>query len=359
MCYVEPTKDMYIKPKHPHVDSNGLVYSPYLNKWNERSTLSEFVVFMISAFESDPPVLSKVAQPFEAYPYQHQQQQHSPQQQQHSPQQQQFQQQPSSWTSYPGQPQQNYAKPYAQPYQPPVTPSPQHQHQHQSQPQQPQPSPHQSQDQKKAELIKQVTHRMQEKIRKDRRERDGEISTLLDQQAALNLSSQKIASTLNDMKKEKADLEGTLERLNSRSEEAEKWLSENQADKKIDIDSIIYYGDSWSQQLFELSAKDHALEDTMDILSRILHTGASNLDVQAYLKQIRLLAHEQFFVRALAIKINLKQKEQQRGMRFNSNFGMSQQQGAMMQGPNNNNMSNQFNSNNNNNQYIPNNGLWR
>lgn len=34
MMYVVPTPDMVIKPRHPFVDPNGLVGSPYLHNWS-------------------------------------------------------------------------------------------------------------------------------------------------------------------------------------------------------------------------------------------------------------------------------------------------------------------------------------
>jgi hypothetical protein len=51
VCYVTPTHDMCVKPKHRHVDTHGMVYLPYLNEWTaSRSSLSELTTIMSSVF---------------------------------------------------------------------------------------------------------------------------------------------------------------------------------------------------------------------------------------------------------------------------------------------------------------------
>lgn len=92
-CYVTPTPDMRVKANHLHVDLHGMVYLPYLNQWNPRSSLSELVTFMSSVFSQDPPVYRY--DPNRPAPggggaqqqrHQQQQQQHQQQQQQQRPQ---------------------------------------------------------------------------------------------------------------------------------------------------------------------------------------------------------------------------------------------------------------------------------
>ncbi|KAF4653323.1 hypothetical protein FOL47_010592 [Perkinsus chesapeaki] len=58
-CFVSPTAGMSIKPRHQHVDHNGMVYLPYLNAWSPySSTLPELVTIIASTFSADPPVYS-------------------------------------------------------------------------------------------------------------------------------------------------------------------------------------------------------------------------------------------------------------------------------------------------------------
>lgn len=51
--------DMVIKPNHRHVDTQGLVYLPYLHSWTPASsTLQELVSVLCSVFGQNPPVYS-------------------------------------------------------------------------------------------------------------------------------------------------------------------------------------------------------------------------------------------------------------------------------------------------------------
>ena len=52
---------MVIKANHPHVDTQGLVYLPYLHNWNpSTSTLKDLVSVMCGVFGNHPPLFSKV-----------------------------------------------------------------------------------------------------------------------------------------------------------------------------------------------------------------------------------------------------------------------------------------------------------
>jgi hypothetical protein len=56
--------DMVIKPNHRHVDTQGLVYMPYLHSWTPASsTLQELTSALSGVFGQDPPVYSKTSSP--------------------------------------------------------------------------------------------------------------------------------------------------------------------------------------------------------------------------------------------------------------------------------------------------------
>jgi len=60
LCYVNPTQNMIIKPKHKHVDLNGQCYLPYLSTWvANTSNLLGLVQTMCGVFSQDPPVRSQ------------------------------------------------------------------------------------------------------------------------------------------------------------------------------------------------------------------------------------------------------------------------------------------------------------
>jgi len=61
--FVRPTENMTIKPQHRHVGSDGMIYLPYLNQWNARTSnpLCELAAIMASIFSADPPLFSRPA----------------------------------------------------------------------------------------------------------------------------------------------------------------------------------------------------------------------------------------------------------------------------------------------------------
>ena len=59
LCYVRPTKDMTIKMSR-HVDSNGRIYLPYLNEWNETtSDIMGTIQMMQFVFGENCPVYQR------------------------------------------------------------------------------------------------------------------------------------------------------------------------------------------------------------------------------------------------------------------------------------------------------------
>lgn len=63
LCFVEPTADMAVVEKHPHVDYAGRVYLPYLNQWDagQGSSLLGAAHAMVAVFQSHPPLYTKPA----------------------------------------------------------------------------------------------------------------------------------------------------------------------------------------------------------------------------------------------------------------------------------------------------------
>lgn len=65
VCYVRlADPSMYLKPNHKHVGSDGKIYLPYLSEWNTNTHhLVELVVAMSSVFSAEPPVFSRPTPP--------------------------------------------------------------------------------------------------------------------------------------------------------------------------------------------------------------------------------------------------------------------------------------------------------
>jgi hypothetical protein len=55
-CYVKPTHDMAIKPRHMHVDSAGFVYHMYLTSWTRANNIKALCDTLSAAFSQDAPV---------------------------------------------------------------------------------------------------------------------------------------------------------------------------------------------------------------------------------------------------------------------------------------------------------------
>ena len=95
----------------------------------------------------------------------------------------------------------------------------------------------------------------------------------------------------------------------------EEWLRHNDnTAPEVDIDTAFEPVDVWSKQLLESSASDYVLEDCMYSLTKAVAADDSEsrkLSVDAYLKQTRTLARDQFFHRALAFKVRAAQAQAQ------------------------------------------------
>ena len=95
----------------------------------------------------------------------------------------------------------------------------------------------------------------------------------------------------------------------------EEWLQLNDKSvSEVDIDSAFEPVNIWSKQLLENSAADYVLEDCMYSLAKAVAADDSEsrkLSVDAYLKQTRTLARDQFFHRALAFKVRAQQAQAQ------------------------------------------------
>lgn len=59
ILFVLETSSVAIKPQHPHVGPNGMVYLPYLHQWNEQSNLVQCLGALLAVFEQKPFVYAR------------------------------------------------------------------------------------------------------------------------------------------------------------------------------------------------------------------------------------------------------------------------------------------------------------
>ena len=130
---------------------------------------------------------------------------------------------------------------------------------------------------------------------------------------ALNDGASKITRGLKVLQNDKVRLEKGIELLEERDKTLAEWvdaqeiLLENQEEQSPD--DLLQAKDTMSDQLFECAATIAAIEDVMYHLGRALQREV--IDLNTYLKQIRNLASDQFMAKALALKIEAMQREEE------------------------------------------------
>lgn len=97
-------------------------------------------------------------------------------------------------------------------------------------------------------------------------------------------------------------IEQTMQTLNAQIEvlaaeraKVQEFSSASPFDDEFDVDAIAVAQTDGLNQLYHLVAKDYALTDTIECLSRMLHRGSVPLDT--FVRQGRELARQQFLVR--------------------------------------------------------------
>ena len=106
---------------------------------------------------------------------------------------------------------------------------------------------------------------------------------------------------VNYLDQEVAEVDRNIELLRKKDEELSSALEkmENQSENN-DIDEVIIPTAPLYKQILNLYAEENAIEDTVFYLGEALRQGVIDLDV--FLKHVRLLSHNQFQLRALKQK---------------------------------------------------------
>lgn len=301
IIYLRPTSTMVIKHGHQHVDSNGVVYLPYLHEWRASCCLSELLPIMSSVFSIDPPMFSRpagsTASPVStAYP--------------------------ASQAAYANRPAYNTT--------PTATPSPvaapqsaaslymrsvsggDHAQQSSSSSAQPatgtitsiRPPSSNSSSSNKAALIQDVTVKMQEEIHTLQSRLRNEIDDEFRNQKELSTRQSDIAETISHLQQTKDRLLQALSDMQRKREELSNWVQSKENEGVTDPETRIHAYDPLSQQLIRLQAEHNANEDAMYYLEKALMNDDNvNVDLVAFLREIRKLARKQFVCEAHMRKI--------------------------------------------------------
>ncbi|XP_078160921.1 protein ELC-like [Carex rostrata] len=280
LVYLNPTRDMVIKPNHPHVDRSGLVHVPYLRSWIFPSAnLVDLVRSVSHLFGLDPPLFTRQAP---------------------SP----------SQTPTPN--------PSVRPVvSQPVTSaaSPSNSYGGRMFPPPPQPTPPVAAEDPaevfRRNAIGKLVGMVHEDISALRRAREAEMDGLCSVQAELKRREEELSRGLQEMTEEKETLEQQLQMVLMNTDVIEGWVRENEMKRRreIDIDDVFVPADDLSKQMVECTAADLAAEDTVYALDKAVQDGAIPFDT--YLKSVRMLSREQFFHRALSARVRAAQVQAQ------------------------------------------------
>ncbi|MCO5548365.1 hypothetical protein L7F22_001822 [Adiantum nelumboides] len=296
--FVSPTKDMIIKRPHKHVDASGMVSLSYLQSWfYPRSNLVDLARALSSMFSQDPPLFSKPSSP-SSQPQQHRTSSAA------SPGSGTFAGYTSSALSSPARSQMH-----------PLPPSPRRADSPGSTPSSRLASSRQGRiengrsgllDNPSEVFRRNVINSLVERLKLDtselRKVREKDLDELFTVQSQLKQRKDQLSQGIQNLQQEKESLEQQLQIFRTNTDLLGDWLKEqDESSPEFDVDDAFWPCDALSKQMLESTSIDLALEDVLYSLDRAVQEGS--IPVEVYLKQVRSIAREQFFHRAISTKV--------------------------------------------------------
>ncbi|XP_015272778.1 PREDICTED: tumor susceptibility gene 101 protein [Gekko japonicus] len=297
ICFVKPTSSMTIKTGK-HVDANGKIYLPYLHEWKHpQSDLIGLIQVMIVVFGEEPPVFSRPTISASYPPYQAT----GPPNTSYMP------GMPSGMSPYPPGPPPNSSVYPGYPYPPPSGPFPattstQH---YPSQPPVTTMGPSRDgtigEDTIRASLISAVSDKLRWRMKEEMDRAQAELNALKRTEEDLKKGHQKLEEMVTRLDQEVTEVDKNIDLLKKKDEELSSALEkmESQSENN-DIDEVIVPMAPLYKQILNLYAEENAIEDTIFYLGEALRRGVIDLDI--FLKHVRLLSRKQFQLRALMQK---------------------------------------------------------
>ncbi|XP_015193734.1 tumor susceptibility 101a isoform X2 [Lepisosteus oculatus] len=295
ICFVKPTSAMMIKTGK-HIDANGKIYLPYLHEWKHpQSDLFGLIQVMIVVFGEEPPVFSR---PTTQPPYQPYQATGPPNSSyvpgmptvssygpSHTP----------NTGGYPGYPYPggtSYPPAGSTPHygaQPPVTTV----------------GPSRDgtigEDTIRASLISAVSDKLRWRMKEEMDRAQAELDVLKRTEEDLRKGHQKLEDMVSRLDQEVAEVDRNIELLKKKDEELSAALEKMESQSETnDIDDVIVPTAPLYKQILNLYAEENAIEDTIFYLGEALRRDV--IDLEVFLKHVRLLSRKQFQLRALMQK---------------------------------------------------------
>lgn len=295
ICFVKPTSAMMIKTGK-HVDANGKIYLPYLHEWKPpQSDLLGLIQIMAVVFGEEPPVFSRPAaqSPYPAFPAA------GPPNTSYIPNTpglpfgQTHSTNPGGFQGYPypaaasGYPTTSGPSPYA-PVSTVTTVGPSR-------------DATIGEDTIRASLVSAVSDKLRWRMKEEMDRAQAELDALKRTEEDLKKGHQKLEEMVTKLDLEMTDVDKNIDLLKRKDEEMTAALEkmENQSEDN-DIDDVISPNAPLYKQILNLYAEENAIEDTIFYLGEALRRNVIDLDV--FLKHVRLLSRKQFQLRALMQK---------------------------------------------------------
>ncbi|NXG72298.1 TS101 protein, partial [Baryphthengus martii] len=158
-----------------------------------------------------------------------------------------------------------------------------------------------SEDTIRASLISAVSDKLRWRMKEEMDRAQAELNALKRTEEDLKKGHQKLEEMVTRLDQEVAEVDKNIELLKKKDEELSSALEkmESQSENN-DIDEVIIPTAPLYKQILNLYAEENAIEDTIFYLGEALRRGVIDLDV--FLKHVRLLSRKQFQLRALMQK---------------------------------------------------------
>ncbi|CAG8562408.1 13650_t:CDS:2, partial [Ambispora leptoticha] len=128
-----------------------------------------------------------------------------------------------------------------------------------------------------------------------------EINKIMSLSEQLNNSEAQSEDEKRQLKELQNQLQEKIDYMKAKNSEVDRLIEQATNIPEISVDDVLCGTTIVYNQLFELVAEDNAIDDTIYYLGKALNS--ERIDLQTFMKSIRMLAREQFMRRALIQKI--------------------------------------------------------
>lgn len=156
----------------------------------------------------------------------------------------------------------------------------------------------------KASLLSAVEDKMKRRLKETFAQAQAEMDVLYKTQADLLKGKEKLEQMMQNLEKEKSDINGNIQLLKQKDGDVKEALQQLENQDQLSIDEAVVTTAPLYRQLLKAFAEEQALEDAIYYLGEALRKNV--IDLEVFLKQVRELSRKQFMLRALIQKCREK-----------------------------------------------------